>query len=115
MQAQANAIMDARDIAVFAHDHGIDPALFFRFATSEGIENLEEALNRFQNTYAGTWNTLEAWAENLLGPGQPGEPDAIPQRLRCYFDYKAYIRDCERNGYIWTMSTNDGIAVFLSR
>ena len=115
MQAQADASIAARDLSVFARDHGIDPALFGRFATSEGAENLEETLNRFHTAYAGTWNTLEALAENLLGPGQPGEPDAIPQRLRCYFDCKAYIRACELHGYIWTMRTNDGISVFLRR
>ena len=115
MQAQTDAAIYARNISAFAQDHGIDPVLFCRFATSEGIDNLEEAMNRFQNTYAGTWNNLEAWAENLFAPGQPGEPDAIPQHLRYYFDCKTYIRDCELHGYIWTMRTNDGIAVFLSR
>lgn len=91
----------------------IDAELLNAFADQEGLNDQEEAVDRFEECYAGTFNTLEEWAENLLD--ETGELNEIPDHLRFYFDFSAYARDCRLNGDIWTLETDAGTAVFWNR
>ena len=99
--------------STLAIENDIDPDLLTTYADFEGIDDAEEALERFQDNYAGTWEDLIAWAEDLLE--QTGELEEIPERLRYYFNYEAYAHDCQLGGDIWTLDTSEGIAVFWNR
>lgn len=105
--------MQAIDItASVADQYQIDPALFIAFKECEGID-LEEAADRFGDQFSGIWSDLEAWAEEMLAG--TGELDAMPERLRFYFNFEAYARDCVLSGDVWTIDMPEGIAVFWSR
>lgn len=60
----------------------------------------------FEDRYRGQWSGWVAMAEELLE--ETGELEAIPERLRYYFDYEAYARDlrcggdlCEHDGHFF--------------
>ena len=110
------ALIEITHVITFSElaiENDIDPDLLTSYADYEGISDAEEALERFQDNYAGTWEDLVAWAEDMLE--QTGELEEIPERLRYYFNYEAYAHDCQLGGDIWTLDTNEGIAVFWSR
>ena len=113
MNVAINEIAETISFAELAVDNDIEPELLTTFADREGLIDPEEALDSFQDNYQGTWDDLEAWAEDLLE--QTGELESMPERLRYYFDYKAYARDCQLGGDIWTLDTNEGVAVFWNR
>ena len=99
--------------SMLAIENDIDPDLLTTYADNVGIDDPEEALERFQDDYTGTWDDLEAWAVDLLD--QTGELEEMPERLRYYFNYSAYALDCQLGGDIWTLDTSEGIAVFWNR
>ena len=109
----AQDIATSVSIAAIAIDNNIDPDLLNAYADNEGIEDADDALERFQDDYQGTFDNLEDWATELLD--STGELECIPERLRYYFDYEAYARDCELGGDIYTLRTNEGLAVFWNR
>ncbi len=102
--------MQAQAIQVIATENFFDAMAFAAFIESEGIKDMEEATERFQDAYAGTWDSLEEWAENFMEDA--GLLESIPQNLRYYFDFQAYGRDCELSGAVWTIYTGGQIAVF---
>jgi len=108
-----SAAEELSSIETIATDNSIDPDLLAAYADNMGIIDSEEALERFQDDYAGTWENLETWAEELLEG--TGELEVIPQRLRYYFDYSAYARDCELGGDIFTIDHGYEVAVFWNR
>jgi len=60
--------------------------------------NIEDAKARFEE-YAGEYDSLEAYAEELTE--QSGE--TIPERLAPYIDYKAMAHDYEQSGdFLWS-------------
>jgi hypothetical protein len=63
--------------------------------------------------FAGEADTLEDWVEEFLDSAS--ELSRIPERLRNYFDYKAYARDMELGGDIFTIRIEgDSLYVFWS-
>jgi len=108
-----SAAEELASIKELAIDNNLDPDLLEAYADNLGITDPEDALERFQDDYVGTWENLETWAEELLE--DTGELEAIPQRLRYYFDYSAYARDCELGGDIYTISHGYEVAVFWNR
>lgn len=68
---------------------------------------------QFEDAYRGTWDTFEAYADDLLenlGILDNRENDSI---LRQYFDFERWARDLEQYDY-WTANTSDGVAVFCN-
>lgn len=91
----------------------IDNTAFSAFMDYESIEDAGEAIERFEECYAGTFASVQEWAEQFLD--ETGEINEIPERLRYYFDYEAFARDCELGGDIWKIETSSGVAIFWSR
>lgn len=104
---QAQAINDTA--AEFCLDH----AAFTAFLEYENFDDAQEAAEAFQDQYAGTYDSLAQWAEELSE--ETGLLDSMPRNLRAYFDFEAYGRDCELDGSVWTADTPAGVAVFWQR
>lgn len=71
--------------------------------TAETVADLEDR-------WLGEAETLEAWAEGWLA-----DTDALggmPEDLRHYFDYKAWLHDCVVGGDISVVRTTAGYGVF---
>lgn len=112
MQATEISFEDFEPMATDIPSH-IDFAVLAAYADYEGINSMEEAVERFEDNYQGTFASLEDWANNLLE--ETGELSEMPERLRYYFDFSMYARDCILNGDIWSMETDSGTAVFWNR
>ena len=108
-----SAIEEITTLEAFAIENNIDPDLLQAFADNEHLTDPEEALALFQDNYLGTHDSLEAWAEDWME--QTGELNEIPERLRYYFDYGLYARDCQLGGDIFTLDHDGMTAVFWNR
>jgi antirestriction protein len=73
--------------------------------------NPDEARRILEECYQGSWESLEAWAEDLLE--STGDLDQVPEHLRCYIDVAAYARDLELSGDVFTVEEGCRIHVFL--
>lgn len=63
----------------------------------------------FEDAYCGTWDSEQAYAENLLEDmGTIPNDDSV---LSQYFDYKAFTRDLFMSDY-FSANTSEGVAVF---
>lgn len=115
---KAYAIHDALDIAEdIAENEGIDPDLFLAFLDVEGYDDLimdhpKQAIDRYRDKYAGTFDTLENWAVEHLQ--DTGAMENIPEYFQNYFDYQSYARDAELNGDIYSIGLNGETHVFYS-
>lgn len=99
------------EIQAVAMLNDLDPVSFAAYLRSEGYTVLEDAAQEYECRYAGTWESLEAWAEEHAD--DTGMLESIPQDLRYYFDFAAWARDQELNGYIWSIELPNGsVAVF---
>ena len=64
--------------------------------------------------YQGAFDSLTAWAEQLME--DTGQLNALPENLRNYFDFEAFARDAELGGDIVAIATSDGLThVFWAR
>ena len=123
MQAANAYIIDSQEEIIdfpgekflaFAHEHGVDPKLFYIFAGYEGIYDPQKALEVFNACKLGTAESLTSWAKNCAE--QSGMLEELPENVRPYFDYAAWARDAEQNGDIWIIELyEDEIAVFQSQ
>ena len=101
------------EIAALATEHYLDAAAFTAFLEYEDLEQ-EKAVEAFQDSYSGTFANLAEWAESFVE--EAGLLESMPERLRSYFDFEAYGRDCELNGDIWAADLESGdIAIFWRR
>ena len=76
--------------------------------------DLDHTLSQFEDNFNGTWESVEAYAENFLE--ETGTLDTIPQHLQAYFDVKSYAQDMELGGDITAIEiTHDKHAIFWSR
>ena len=76
----------------------------YRESVTDGtIEQARDAL-------AGRGNSLVAWVEEFLD--DTGELEAIPEKLRYYFDYAAYARDLKLGGDVFTVEHEGETWVF---
>jgi antirestriction protein len=73
----------ATSLEAIADDHNIDPDLLAAFVEMECLNDLDEVADRFQDQYAGTYDSLTDWAEEILE--ETGGLAEIPERLRYYF------------------------------
>ena len=99
-------------IEEMALENHLDPEAFAAFLEYESLE-IDEAVEAFQDCYAGTFDNLEAFAEDY--GDNTGLLDHMPENLRYYFDYSAFGRDMDLCGDIWTADVPGGIAVFWTR
>ena len=68
------------------------------------VDNVEEA----RDAYMGCAWTAAEWAEDYAD--QTGMLDAIPDDLRGYFDYSAWMRDACLSGDLYVLTEDDGTA-----
>jgi antirestriction protein len=73
----------------------------------------DEARRILDECYQGSWESLEAWAEDLLE--STGELDQVPERFRSYLDVEAYARDLELNGDVFTVTAGSEVHIFWGR
>lgn len=72
-----------------------------QYATREG----------FEESYVGTYSSLEDWAEEWLDDS--GTFEGASDVLRTYFDFSAYAHDAELNGDIYSVELGyNRVAVF---
>ena len=95
-------------LAEAIEEHGPVFAAFYDYAASGST--VADCLEQFQEAYQGTFDTLEAWAEEWAE--ETGLLDQVPEPLRYYFDFERYARDCEINGDIFSVRVDGGLAVF---
>jgi antirestriction protein len=93
-------------------EHG--PA-FVHWAALVGTADAE-TLERFEDTYLGHADSIEAYAEELLddlGVFRQLD-DVFPEQLQAYvrFDVEGFARDLELSGDVITSEADDGIYVF---
>jgi antirestriction protein len=77
-----------------------------------------EALSGFEDAYRGHWETVEAYADELLDDlGANHYIEAIPEFLQPYIkvDVEGFARDLELGGDIWTSDGDGGVYVFDGR
>jgi antirestriction protein len=73
--------------------------------------NPDEARRLLEECYQGSWDSLEAYAEDLLESS--GDLDQVPAHLRHYIDVEGYARDLELNGDVFTVEEGCQVHVFL--
>ena len=106
--------MQTAEIIALATENHLDIAAFAAFLNYESFDDDADAVEAFEDCYAGTWESLTEWAENFVEDA--GMLSEMPENLRCYFDYAAFARDCDLNGDLWTADLESGdIAVFWRR
>lgn len=96
-------------LAEAVNDEGEPFAVFWENTVPSGAD-FDNALEQFQDSYQGTYRSLEDWAEEYAE--STGMLDSIPENLRYYFDFERFARDCEINGDISSHDVSDGVAVF---
>ena len=88
----------------FISESSIDPD-FWEYMNSDHDEDAKAAYlacfgewdeSDFEERYRGQYDSFTDLAEQLLD--ETGELEAIPKRLRYYFDYESYGRDLELGG-----------------
>lgn len=84
------------ETACFLLKHGRLGAALIGYCT-----NLEEAKTAMEDNYCGEYESVEDYAHELLS-----EQITLPSFLEYYLDYKAYARDLELNGDIFTIETS---------
>ena len=78
------------------------------------VGGVEEAREMLDDQYQGAFDSLTAWAEQLME--DTGQLDALPANIRGYFDFEAFARDAELGGDIIAIETSDGLThVFWAR
>ena len=75
--------------------------------------NADEARRLLEECYQGAWDSLEAYAEELLEGS--GDLDQVPGHLRHYIDVEAYARDLELGGDVFTVEEGCQVHVFWGR
>lgn len=71
----------------------IEWSLFWQYCECFGELISPESVDKFQDSYAGSDESLEIWCERFLE--ESGLLAQIPDNLRLYFDFKAYASDLE--------------------
>lgn len=87
--AEYEDITTVAEIATMIEEHG---EAWAKFAEYEGVEYA--TAERFEEAYAGEWESEESFAENLAE-----ETMEIPEHLAFYIDYEKLARDLFINDY----------------
>jgi len=100
--SESQDIETLAEMAVMIERHG---EAWAKFAEYEGIEYA--TLERFEEAYAGEWDSEEAFAEDLAD-----ETMEIPKHLAFYIDYERLARDLFINDYYSAETEDFKIYVF---
>lgn len=100
--SEYESIEKVAEMAAMIEEHG---EAWAKFAEYEGIEYA--TLERFEEAYAGEWDSEEDFAEDLAS-----ETMEIPQHLAFYIDYEKLARDLFINDYFSAESENSKVYVF---
>jgi antirestriction protein len=80
------------------------------------VENEEDALDRFEDAYRGSWDSIEDYASELLCDLGYDEAVAnvLPELLQPYvkLDVESFARDLELSGDITAVRHADGVWIF---
>jgi antirestriction protein len=97
-------IEDVAALAALIVDYGTVVAAY---ASHTGVE-IAELAARFEDAYRGSYQSTADYAHDLLDE----QLSALPENLRCYFDYVAYARDLDINGDIVVIEQGSTLHVF---
>jgi antirestriction protein len=103
------SVEEISDIANVLTEYGpevVQAAMGHNTETSELLEWIQE-------NYAGSFRTLEDWAEEFMS--DTGQLNEIPENLRAYFDFEKWARDAELGGDVFTVEGGLGVHVFWNR
>jgi antirestriction protein len=64
-------------------------------------DELAELVERFEEQWQGTWDSLGDWAENYAN--DTDMLAGLPSHLQSYFDLQSWAEDAELDGSIWTI------------
>lgn len=73
-------------------------------------EDIEQAKEAITENYQGSFSSIEDWACEFMH-----DTMEIPQHLEPYIDYRAFARDAELAGDIFTIRHHGDVHVFWSR
>ena len=106
------SLEDVAALAALVVEHGEDLASAVWNHTRGDIDECKRII---EEDYLGCFDDLEDWAIELFE--NTGELDALPARLRSYFDFAAFARDCNLSGDIYSVDATDGrgVHVFSNR
>lgn len=103
------AACDSCGVVLNEEDYGgHDPELVNELVSHLGGDTAE-AIKYLEEHYAGAYPSVEDWAEQLL---VDTGGMTLEDRLRPYFNYKAYARDRELGGDIFTIKQGEDIHIF---
>ena len=105
-------IDELADVAELIGEHG---EIFGELVNHVGgLQYLEHAKQLMEEEYAGEHKSLEDFAFELMEDA--GQLEAIPEKLRFYFDFEQFGRDMELNGDVFTIQSDGGqVHVFWNR
>ena len=83
---------------------------FELFYSNESFDDVDAAVEAFNERYSGEYSSPEDWAENFLE--DTGQLAIFPEHMKNYFDFKAYARDAQLGGDM-TFLENGHRSVFV--
>ncbi len=95
------------ELARLLDEHGEAFAAWVKNGNAQSYD-FDDYESGFQDAYAGEWDSLEDFANEIL---EDSGLRQVPEEWRRYFDFAAYGRDLELGGDIW----RDGKHVFWNR
>jgi antirestriction protein len=97
--------------AEILEEHG-EAALKFADNCGEDITD-DDFVDKFEAAYNGHWDSEEAFAENYLEECDASY-NAIPDRLKSYFDVERYADGELFCGAYWSANADSGVYVFAN-
>jgi len=91
---------------------GIEWKAFAAYCDHLSEEISTEAIQHFQESYAGASSSIEGWCEEFLEDS--GQLSEIPENLRYYFNFESLARDMQIND-VFTVAHNSQTLVFWRR
>lgn len=98
---------DVSAAALLINEHREAAALMLAYLG--GAEYHEEAQKALEDRYAGEWDTVEAWVDELLDEGLYGP---IPDRLRYFIDVNKIAGELQMGGDINVLPGESSVHIF---
>jgi antirestriction protein len=105
--SESESIETVAALAKALDEHG---TAFEFFYSNEGIDDVSDAIEAFEERFSGEYKSAKAWAEEYLE--DTGALSEIPENLRYYFDFEKYARDAQLGGDM-TFFDNGHNSVFV--
>ena len=96
-------------IAELVEEHG---EMALAVIDYHGLSYIDEAEEALTDHYAGTFRSVEEWAEEFVNDCY--DIDTKLGQLANYFDYEAYANDAQLGGDIYTVESDGMVHVFHS-